>query len=141
MTSRKQYLLAGLGLIGAVTLGLMGCGNESSIGPPGNATSLVRFFNVLAGTNSVAIAQRNPATAPLVSNLGYGRTTGYFLTTAGNGIQTYALQPGTQTVLASGSVTLYAHNQGSNPGTSTVIIAGVTGQASPNNPQVIQFQD
>ncbi|HZT42781.1 MAG TPA: DUF4397 domain-containing protein [Chthonomonadaceae bacterium] len=141
MKSRKHVLLAGLGLIGALALALTGCGGNNSIGPSGNATSNVRFFNALAGINSVTITQRNPSATPLVSKINYGQTTGYFLAPAGNNIQTYALQPGTQTVLASGGVTMYTHNTGTNVGTSTIIPAGVVGQNSPYNPQVFQFQD
>ncbi|HLK57874.1 MAG TPA: DUF4397 domain-containing protein [Chthonomonadaceae bacterium] len=143
MGTRKHLLLAGSGLACVLALGLAGCSSDNSIGPSANTTSNVRVFNALSGVsgNAVTVTQRTTTATPMVNSLNYGQSTGYFLAPAGNGITTYVLQSGTQTVITSGSVTLHPHNTGQNTGTSTIILAGIAGQPSPNNPQILQFQD
>lgn len=122
MVSRKHLLLAGLGLIGVLALGLSGCGgNNNSVGPSSNAVSGVRTFDALACTssNSINIVQRG-SNLNQAGALGYGQiqpaglvqhpsgipASYYYLVNSGNGVSTTAYPTGSQTQLANSSFTL-----------------------------------
>jgi hypothetical protein len=141
MSVRKFVPHVALSLLGALGLGLVGCGGGSS-NP--NTSSNVRVVNALVGvpgSGAIDLAERSPtAYIPNGQNVAYGAASKYGTVAADNvnAINIFASATGVPaTTLAQGSYTQ------TNSFYYTEVVTGVVGAAagSATAPQVLQFTD
>lgn len=135
MYVRRTMTFAAMALLGALLMGLLGCGSNSSVGPGANTTASTRAFNALVGPNTATVnfAQRS-ASAVIEPNVAYGTATSYTTVAAGNGVNNIVTASGAQIASASYNIT---------PATDYTLVAygDYTKTGTSLAPVVSQFQD
>jgi hypothetical protein len=138
--TRKSYVLAAFGGVGALLLGLFGCGGGSSLSKPfgtnPNDTNKERAFNALIDVpgGNVDIVQRGVDLGG--QSVLYGQATGYATVASGIAVKTNVFQAGTQNRLApEGSSTMVRDFF------YTEAAIGVIGGAGGQAPRLIQIAD
>lgn len=139
MLSHRFGRRALLGIAGALSLALVGCGGSDLSKPFGtdpNDTNKERALNALVGGPSAAvdIAQRSANINP--TPLAFGQSSSYVSVSSGISIKTNAYQSGTTTQVApEASVTM------TRDFFYTEAVAGIFGTSGATAPRLFQFSD
>ncbi len=138
LSRRIGWISAGCAL-SFMSLGILGCGSNNSLGPGANTTSKERVFNGLIGgpgNGTVDVFQRNVAIdQPAVP---FGGVSSYVTVAAGNGVDTNVYLGGT-----SASPLAPVNSVNLSPNTNyTIGVVGISGQTTgPTRTQIIQYTD